>query len=142
MYHGAIRTEDPYNKIFYTHHTLIDEKSNILEQHIEPDNNHLSFEQQAKLLIEKYYANTNASLIHRSVFERFGLFDESVDHWEDYEFYLRVCLLHNIKLFLLPGFSVKYRIHKGQMTQNVGPIDENLKKSIIKKYQEKHLESR
>ena len=50
------------------------------------------------------------------MFERYGLFDEKIGFQEDYEFWLRCCLLHGCRLHLIPQNLVEYRIHEGQLT--------------------------
>jgi hypothetical protein len=56
-------------------------------------------------------------LIHKSIFDRFGLFDEKIGFQEDYEFWLRCCVLNNCRLYLVPKKLARYRLHEEQLTQ-------------------------
>jgi len=46
----------------------------------------------------------------------YGIFNEKID-FEDYDLWLRYCILHNSHLLLVPKILAKYRIHKGQLTK-------------------------
>ena len=55
-------------------------------------------------------------MFHRSVFDRCGPFDEAVGYSEDYEFWLRCCLLHGCRLRLVPRSIARYRVHTSTLT--------------------------
>lgn len=105
--------------IFYSNFDYIDESSNIIGEYIEPNNNNLKSFDQKILLLDHFYGNGSTSLIHKSVFKNCGFFDEEIKYQDDYEFWLRCCLLFNIQLYLIPKKLVKYRIHKNQLTETI-----------------------
>lgn len=104
------------NTIFYTHYDIVDHEGNFVKEFIEPDYNKLSAFERNVILLDHYYGNASSSFIHKSLFSKIGYFDETVGYAEDYEFWLRACLLHNVNLHLIPIKSLKYRVHSGQLT--------------------------
>ena len=44
------------------------------------------------------------------------MFNEKVDFAEDYELWLRLCILNEFRLHLVPKTLAKYRIHETQIT--------------------------
>jgi len=129
---------DTKSCIFYSHYDFIDENNNIIGEHIEQNNNNLKSFDKNIILLHHFYGNGSTSLIHKSIFDRCGLFDEKIKFQDDYEFWLRCCLLHDIQLYLIPKKLVKYRIHQSQLTDII-PIEkeieqnEKTKNSVLKK---------
>lgn len=103
--------------IFYSSYDIIDENSHVVGEFIEPNYNNLNSLQRNTILLDHYFGNGSTSLIHKSVFERFGIFDESIGYKEDYEFWMRCCLIHDCNLFLIPQKLAKYRVHPTQLTR-------------------------
>jgi glycosyltransferase involved in cell wall biosynthesis len=110
--------------IFYSSYNLIDQEGKIIGEFIEPNYNDLEDFYKNVILLDHYYGNGTTSLIHKSLFDRFGLFDEKVRFQEDYEFWLRCCIIHGCKLHLIPKKLARYRLHEGQLTKK--KIDESL----------------
>ena len=110
--------------IFYSNYDLINNSGKIVKQFIEPNYNTLSLFDRNVILLDHFYGNGTTSLIHKSMFERYGLFDEKIGFQEDYEFWLRCSLLHGCRLHLIPQNLAQYRIHDGQLTHT--KIDESL----------------
>lgn len=114
------------NCIFYSPYYYIDENGNQIDEFKEPDYNSLPKEELDMMLLDHFIGNGSTSLIHRSVFEKCGYFDESLLVCDDYEFWLRCCLIHGIRLWRIPEITLKYRIHNNQLTkkwgQDVWPI--------------------
>lgn len=110
--------------IFYSNYELIDQNGKIVGEFIEPDYNNLKDFDKNIILLDHYYGNGTTSLIHKSLFDRFGFFDEKIGFQEDYEFWLRCCILHNCQLYLIPEKLARYRIHEGQLTKK--KINESL----------------
>lgn len=104
--------------IFYSSYNLVDHSSKIVDKFIEPNYNTLSSFERNVILLDNYYGNGTTSLIHKSIFDKFGLFDEHVGFQEDYEFWLRCCMLHGCQMHLVPEILANYRIHEGQLTKN------------------------
>lgn len=103
--------------IFYSNYNLIDHSSNIVGKFIEPNYNNLSTFEKNVILLDNYYGNGITSLIHKSLFDQFGLFDENIGFQEDYEFWLRCCLLHGCKMHLVLEILANYRVHEEQLTK-------------------------
>jgi glycosyltransferase involved in cell wall biosynthesis len=104
--------------IFYSNYNLVDHSSNIVGKFIEPNYNSLSNFERNIILLDNYYGNGTTSLIHKSLFDKFGLFDEHIGFQEDYEFWLRCCMLHGCQMHLVSEILANYRIHEGQLTKN------------------------
>ncbi|MDE1726151.1 MAG: glycosyltransferase [Thaumarchaeota archaeon] len=120
--------------ILYSNYDLIDHDSKIVGEFIEPNYNQLGSFQQSVILLDHYYGNGTTSLIHKSLFDKFGLFDEKIGFQEDYEFWLRCCIFHNCNLHLIPQKLARYRIHEGQLTKkkiNESLVHANLIRNLI-----------
>ena len=117
---GAARSLGwPGDRIFYARYDFVDERGRRAGRlrSIEPDNNgRTDFERNA-ILLHHFYGNGNTSMFHRSVFERCGIFDESIGFAEDYEFWLRCCLLHGCGMRLVPRNIARSRVHSSQLTR-------------------------
>jgi hypothetical protein len=100
-------------KIVYSSYTLVDERGRVIGFHPEHERGFLSF---AAELVQQHVGNGSSVLIHHSVFEKVGLFDEHLKAGEDYDFWLRACLIHRIRFCCLHAFMVNYRVHPKQLT--------------------------
>lgn len=103
--------------ILYGGYELIDESSKIIRQ-IKPD--HLY--PQEKLNISLFpilrgLINGCSLLIHKSHFEKSGLFDESLLLTQDYTLWFKI--FRKAKVRFLPGIFVKTRIHKEQQSNRI-----------------------
>jgi len=61
-------------------------------------------------------------LIHRSVFEEIGLFDEDLPACEDYDLWLRICSRHPV-LYLDEPLVVKHGGHEDQLSSRIWGLD-------------------
>lgn len=111
--------ENNYKNIFYTHYDIIDHEEKVVKEFIEPNYNKLSAFERNVTLLDHYYGNASSSLIHKSMFKEIGMFDETIRYAEDYEFWLRACLLHGMKLHLIPIKTLQYRVHSNQLSAKV-----------------------
>jgi len=131
---------DAKDCIFYTDYDYIDESDNIiLQPFIEkryPDQQALKAD-----LWDHHLGNGSSSMIHRSIFDRIGIFDQDVKYCEDYEFWMRAALLFGLSLVLIPGVTLHYRIHSDQLTQTLGtkaaPFIKNCRKQVWLRMTEK-----
>lgn len=114
------------NTIYYTNYHIINEISNIIGEFIEPGH-------ESKELWSFFFGNGSSSLIHRDVFSKCGVFDETLGHSEDYEFWLRATHVYGIQMKLIPTFTLKYRRHPDQLTNKVGGSLDSLIKNKVKK---------
>lgn len=119
--------EDRYNwrkSIYYTHYRIIDKDGKFIKKFTEP-------ERVESDLWKLFYGNGSSSIIHQDVFKLCGLFDENLRHSEDYEFWLRATQIYDVRLKLIPIYSLRYRRHPDQLTNKVGgSLDEQIKDSI------------
>lgn len=118
--------EKDNNSIYYTHYDIIDQDNNSLGQFNEP----LRDESQ---LWSFFYGNGSTSLIHKDVFAKCGLFDDSLSHSEDYEFWLRATQVYGVKLKLIPEYTIQYRRHPDQLTNKVGGSLDSIIKEKVKR---------
>lgn len=111
------KIENKENTIFYSNYDIINSDGKIIDKFIEPNYNKLESFQQYVILLDHYFGNGTTSLIHRSAIEKYGPFDETIGYKEDYELWLRYCILHNCRLHLIPKTLAKYRVHQKQLTK-------------------------
>lgn len=78
-----------------------------------------SYYEYASALWSRFIGNGSSVLIDRYCFDEVGLFDESLRSAEDYDWWLRACLLHGYRFFHLPKVTLKYRTHGAQLTSAV-----------------------
>lgn len=117
----------PDNLIFYARYDFVDERGRRAGRlrNIEPNYNRRSGFERNAILLHHFYGNGITSMFNRSVFERCGEFNEAIGFGEDYEFWLRCCLLHGCRLHLVPRNIARYRVHEAQLTRTrSGEIDE------------------
>ena len=116
---GARKTERPEDRIFYADFDYVNERGKKIGRYTrpEPDNNAKTDFERNAILLHHFYGNGTTSMFHRSIFERCGLFDEKIGFAEDYEFWLRCCLLHGRRLHLVPQNIALYRVHESQLTR-------------------------
>lgn len=121
------------NCILYSNYDIIDSNGKIIKKFIEPNYNSMKIFDVNTILLDHYVGNATTSLIHKSAFDKFGLFDEDLGFAEDYELWLRLCILRKYRLHLIPRVLAKYRIHGGQLTSK--KIDQTLQNAVrIKKH--------
>ena len=94
------------------------------------------FERNVRLL-NHFYGPAGAAILHRSAFDECGFFSESLPFSEDYEFWLRCCLLHGYRLYYVPGNVGSYRMHTGQLSNTRRPEfvenGERIRSSVLSK---------
>ena len=109
----------PKDIILYARYDFVDERGRRARRlhNVEPDNNRKSAFERNAILLHHFYGNGITSMFHRSVFEGCGTFDETIGFAEDYEFWLRCCLLHGCRLHLVKRNIARYRVHGAQLTR-------------------------
>jgi glycosyltransferase involved in cell wall biosynthesis len=111
------KVENKENTIFYSNYDIINSDGDMVEKFTEPNYNQLETFQQGVILLDHYFGNGTTSLIHRSAIQKYGAFNETIGYKEDYEFWLRYCVLHKCRLYLIPKTLAKYRVHQKQLTK-------------------------
>ena len=111
---------DNKEKIYYSNYDIINESSIIIGEFIEPiERNFKTREERFKELMGNYYGNGSSTMIHKSVFDKIGYFDETIKHSEDYDFLLKA-MKNGIDLKLIPIKTLRYRYHSEQLTKKYG----------------------
>ena len=81
--------------------------------------------------VEMCRISPSAVLFRRDLLDEVGMFDESMSVCEDYDFWLRVCLRHQV--FLIDqALVIKYGGHIDQLSNSVAAIDRFRVFSLIK----------
>lgn len=119
---------EPDKTIFYCSYNRINDSGKILSTLEEPDLNTKFLSYRNTVLLDHFYGNGSTTLIHKNFFDLCGLFDESLGFQEDYELWLRACLVFGCKLHLVKFNGLDYRIHENQMTEKLN-LGESVKKS-------------
>lgn len=103
--------------VVYSDYILIDQQGNEVGESVESTyKTYLDF---ASSLWVSHIGNGSSALIHKTVFDQVGLFDTGLKFGEDYDFWLRACILHGIMFYRCPQFLLKYRIHPKQLSGEV-----------------------
>ena len=109
--------DDAQNCIFYSNYDLIDKNSHQIDVFEGPNYNSLEPFERNVILLDHYYGNGTTSIMHKSIFDECGMFDETLGYKDDYEFWLRCCILFDYKLHLIDENLAQYRIHESQLTK-------------------------
>ena len=80
----------------------------------------------------------SSSVVERSVFDEFGLFDETLPACEDYDFWLRFCAYEKVH-FLNEPLLIKNGGHDGQLSKTYWGMDRFRAFSLEKLLQDKNL---
>lgn len=114
---------DIRNAIYYTNYYIMNAAGERIGQLTEP--------KDPPDLWLKYYGSSSTALMHKSIFDKCGLLDESLDSSEDYEFWLRATKLHGVQLKLIPVYTLNYRRHEAQLTEKTrGKNDPAIREKI------------
>ncbi|WP_455210684.1 glycosyltransferase family 2 protein [Kaarinaea lacus] len=77
-------------------------------------------------------------VIHRELFQRVGLFDESLPACEDYDMWLRICHIHSV-LYIETPLIVKYGGHDDQLSRRYWGMDRFRIQALLKMLNEQTL---
>lgn len=123
------------NYILYGNYDIVNADGKLVERKVESNNNHLDNFDLNIILLDHFSVNQDTMLIHRSAFDEYGFFDESLCYGEDYELCLRFTLLHDCRLHLVPKLLAKYRFHKAQITyrklKNTIEIENKIRNDVL-----------
>jgi len=120
----AVGLENKTQTILYANYDRIDPNGKIFYNYILMNYNNLDSFDFNVMLLDRQIGLPTTSLIHKSTLEQFGMFNEKLSPAEDYELWLRYCLLNNCSLQLVPKTVAKYRIHQQSVSK------ENSKKRL------------
>jgi len=124
----AEKLQNKKNTILYSNYDKINSSGKVIKQFIEPNYNDMNPFDVNVIQLDHFIGNGTTSLIHKSLFEKYGYFDEKIGFMEDFELWLRVCLQFNCRLHLVPKILAKYRIHEQQLT--ITKVDKNLENKL------------
>jgi len=105
----------PEAKVIYSDWEFIDNEGFRIKAYYEPEFKD-RFE-AGKHIIREYFGNWSGLMIHKSVFDDIGLFNEAYPTREDYEFAIRVLTKH--MMYRIPKILFQYRLHDEQITNSV-----------------------
>ena len=130
----AFLGEHPEFKICQTEETWIrnGRKLNPKKYHRKPEGN--CFPQ----LLERCLVSPSAVVIHRELFQKVGLFDESLPACEDYDLWLRIGYRYPIGLLAEP-LTIKRGGHADQLSSTVPALDRYRIEALIKLLQNEPL---
>ncbi len=122
--------------IFYTNFNIINSESEFVKRFDEPDRTGFTRDLRNVELLLEFYGNGSTSLIHKSLLNKVGMFDETITHNEDLDYWMKSCIEFGFTLYHLPLRVLDYRVHKETITWNKDPT-ENLKivKGLRKRYE-------
>jgi len=131
------------NTILYSNYEKINSMGRTIQKISEKNFNNLDqFTFNSKLLFFDFLGYLSSSLIHQSTVKSYGMFNEKFNYNEDWELWLRYCILNNCRLHLVPKLLVKYRKHPESLTairKNTIPnakrskTSENTKEYIVRR---------
>ena len=105
-----------HNTILYSNWNIIDATGNTLREFHESNYNEISdFDYNIRLL-DGQQINVNTTLIPSQLYEKCSKQNLNDPVAIDYDFFLRVGLLHGVKFHLIQKQLVKYRIHSDQLS--------------------------
>lgn len=110
-------------KISFSPFYIINERDEIIQDPIVPK--FYNSEQMKRILKKQNFLNGSTAIIHRSVFEKVGYFNEDLLYTQDYEYWLRVSKKFEIGYFEVP--TIHYRVHEEMGTKK---YSEQIKKEI------------
>lgn len=127
----AEQIPDAKNCIFYTDYFYINEHGIITGEFIQRNYNYSTQEERNRILLNRLRGRGSSSLMHRSIFDKVGYYDESLRSSEDYEFWLRACLIYDIRLYLIQRKTLLYRRHSEQLTRKIVSDDTAIRSKIL-----------
>ncbi|MGH9921968.1 MAG: glycosyltransferase [Nitrososphaerales archaeon] len=104
-------------KFVYSDFVIIDLEGNKIGEFIE--STYATYLDFAASLWQYHIGHGSSSLIHKSVFEQTGIFDTKLRSREDYDFWLRACIVHGIMFYRCPQILLRYRVHPTQITSQI-----------------------
>ena len=130
------KLENKKKWIIISNFHYIDSEGKIIEEFVQPDFNSMNKFDVDITLLDHFIGNAITSLIHKSAIDEYGMFNENFRIAPDLELWERYCILHNVRLWVVKKFLIKYRIHENMLTQKIGKKkikeeDEKIRKFIL-----------
>jgi len=109
---------DKTDTIFYGNWDIMESNGKIIGRYLEPNYNDLTKFDFNVILLDHHIGNEDTTLIHKSIFDKYGYFNDPPAQ-EDYDLRLKHCLLHHCRCRLVQKTVLKYRIHVNQTSRAV-----------------------
>ncbi len=105
----------PEAKVIYCDWEFIDNDGFTIKTHREPSGFKDRFE-AGKHIIREHIGMWSGMMIHKSVFDDVGLYNESFPTREDYEMHIRILTKH--MMYHIPKVLAQYRLHGEQISNS------------------------
>jgi len=129
-----VKKGDKKKWIIASNYHIIDSEGRIIRDFVEPDYIKMDDFDFNVILLDHFIGAISTSIIHKSALEDYGMFNENFVLAADYELWLRYCLLHNVRIHIVPKFLIKYRVHEGQVSAIATEKDRIEESNNIRKY--------
>jgi len=126
--------KDKKHWIFVSNFHMVDPKGNVLYELHEPAFNSMSQFDFNVLLLDTFVGNIITSLIHKSTIDQYGMFNEKFKRVQDYELWLRYCLIHNVHMHFIPKVLAKNRWHEKTLTNTLPKKDIRREEKEVKEH--------
>ena len=113
---AAARGAAPARLVPYGDSEEIGEDGSLLHRPLPSPSNPLTTVQQGAMMLDVPYGLSTMSLIHRSAFDKAGMFDGRYGMGEDVELNLRLLMRGKCRMLHVPGVLYRYRRRRGQAT--------------------------
>jgi len=127
--------------ILTSDHDDIDSDGKILRTATYPNYSDLTSFDYNVILFHHNIIHADTVFFHKSSLQEYGMFDEDVDILEDYDMWLRYCLVYNVRVRYIRKSLTASRIHKGQTTQRTSKKEWQKALNNVRKYVFEKLDS-
>jgi len=119
--------KDYYDKLLKDNYDLIYGSLKIIDEEM----NFIQLKNQSKELIGSkfFYPVGSGTIFKKQIWKQIGGFDEKLKFQDDYDFWLRINKIKNIKIGMIKKTGYKYRMHNNNMSKNL--ITKNLSKIYV-----------
>ncbi|MFH1328154.1 MAG: glycosyltransferase [Candidatus Bathyarchaeota archaeon] len=125
---------EPNKPVVYSEYFIVNPEKAVLDHFIEP--NYESWEEFITALWDRHIGNANTTIIHKSVIDKVGFFNEKLSMHEDYEYWLRIAIKHRINFHLIHKITSCYRKHRGMLTvtqqSNALKVNDKIRKQLTR----------
>lgn len=126
-------------RVIYTDYDVVDEEGRPIPgmESNSIDYNALSPFRRNVMLLYHCYCHGTASAFHRSAFEACGYWNESMRLCEDYEFWLRLCLVHGYDMRYAASNAASVRWHSSRISSTTSDfayveVDRKIKSGVAR----------
>lgn len=124
MWMAFSRHKDPKIGMIYCAYDFIDASGKPFGRWYIPADGNI----YERLFFDNYAGSPSGTMIHRTVFEKVGLFNEELQSCEDYDMWLRIA--KEFHAYSIEEPLLRYRIHGSNMSGNISKIELHQKKVL------------